>query len=713
MAKKPAAWGIDIGLYALKAVRCRAAEDGTERIVAEAFDFIEYPKPLSEAGTDPVATIKDALRMFLSRNRVKKDKVVISVPGQAGLARFIKLPPVEAKKIPDIVKYEARQQIPFPLEEVVWDYQQMGAGGVEDGFALDCEVGLFAMKRDQVQKALQPFIDAAVEVDVVQLTPIALYNMLVFDQLRELPPPDQYDPDNPPESTVLLSIGTETTDFVVTNGFKMWQRNLPVGGNHFTRALVKELKLNHETAEHLKRNASKATDPKALFQAMRPVFGDLLTEVEKSLKFYSNLDKTAKIGRIVASGNAVKLPGLQRFLTQNLGFDIAKLDSFRGLTGTGVVDAPAFKENQLSYGVCYGLCLQGLGKSKLKTNLLPSEITQFRMIRAKKPWAIAAAALLLIGLGFNYNKHFQAMQSAMQEGPDGFSKPVAASSALVGEAARYKQDYESAKEGFHKTFRIGDSFLQNVQGRRLWLETMWVVNNCLPRNPTDRPPKPGDLSTREDLKITSIECRRLPDVAQWFTPAIAAKYDEGLQALGKKEPAGDAAAAPAPELDPSQGIDVASVPAAAPGGPTGPGWVFELRAYHFFNHRQKSQDMGMNYLYRTFLANMFDKQFELTAEEAKQWGLRKLDDPNNAPMKFTAPEIGILFPTLIDVRAIDWNNQVEVEDLEQKVATGQPPARKKVTVPRFDVVIQFVWQEKLPAEREPKANPAVAEAARK
>lgn len=396
MAKKPAAWGIDIGQYALKAVRCRVAEDGTERIVAEAFDFIEYPKPLSEPGVDAVIIIKDALKMFLSRNRVKKDKVVISVPGQAGLARFIKLPPVESKKIPDIVRYEARQQIPFPLDEVVWDYQQMGAGGVQDGFALDCEVGLFAMKREQVQKALQPFVDANVEVDVVQLTPIALYNMLVFDQLRDLPPPEQYDADNPPESTVLLALGTETTDFVVTNGFKMWQRNLPVGGNHFTKALVKELKLNHETAEHLKRNAAKAQDPKSLFQAMRPVFGDLLTEVEKSLKFYSNLDKTAKIGRIIATGNAVKLPGLQRFLTQNLGFDVAKLDAYRGLTGTGVVDAPAFRENQLSYAVCYGLALQGLGKSRLKTNLLPREITQYRMIRAKKPWALAAAALLLI-----------------------------------------------------------------------------------------------------------------------------------------------------------------------------------------------------------------------------------------------------------------------------------------------------------------------------
>src|SRR5581483_2699965 len=167
----------------------------------------------------------------------------------------------------------------------------------------------------------------------------------------------------------------------------VWQRNIPVGGNHFTKALTKELKLNFATAEHLKRNASQAEDPKALFQAMRPVFNDLLNEVQKSINFFKNLDKAAKIGKVVALGNVMKLPGLQKYLAQNLGFELTKVDSFRGLTGTGVVDTPAFKDNLLAFGSCYGLCLQGLGLSKLRTNLLPPEITQFRMVRAKKPWA--------------------------------------------------------------------------------------------------------------------------------------------------------------------------------------------------------------------------------------------------------------------------------------------------------------------------------------
>ena len=67
-----------------------------------------------------------------------------SVPGQSGLARYFKPPPVDSKKIADIVKYEAKQQIPFDLNDVIWDYQQMAGGSVEDGFArIDLAAGEF------------------------------------------------------------------------------------------------------------------------------------------------------------------------------------------------------------------------------------------------------------------------------------------------------------------------------------------------------------------------------------------------------------------------------------------------------------------------------------------------------------------------------------------------------------------------------------------
>ena len=105
------------------------------------------PQILSQPEADPEELVREALEQFLERNDLTGDSVAISVAGQSGLARFIKLPPVESKKIPDIVKYEARLADSVALEDVVWDYQQLSGGSEEDGFALEPEVGLFAMKR--------------------------------------------------------------------------------------------------------------------------------------------------------------------------------------------------------------------------------------------------------------------------------------------------------------------------------------------------------------------------------------------------------------------------------------------------------------------------------------------------------------------------------------------------------------------------------------
>ena len=119
MAGAQAVWGIDVGRCALKAIKLRAGTEGKVEILAH--DYIEHAKILSQPDADRQELIAGALEKFLSRNDISKDQVVVSVPGQHTLARFTKLPPVAPKRIPDIVRYEADQQIPFDMDEVIWE----------------------------------------------------------------------------------------------------------------------------------------------------------------------------------------------------------------------------------------------------------------------------------------------------------------------------------------------------------------------------------------------------------------------------------------------------------------------------------------------------------------------------------------------------------------------------------------------------------------
>src|SRR5262249_32772475 len=365
-------WGIDIGQSALKALRLEVI-DG--EVTATAFDYVEHPKILSQPDADPDQLTREALEKFLSRNTLSGDMVAVSVPGQSGLARFVKLPPVEEKKIPDIVRFEAKQQIPFPLDEVVWDYQKIGSGTVTDGFAMETEIGLFAIKRDMVNRYLQHFKDVNVEVHVVQMAPLALCNFVAYDLLQKPSEPagEETSAYGKKQCVVALDIGTDNSNLVITDGDRIiWQRPIPLGGNHFTRALTKDLKLTFAKAEHLKRNATKAVDKtidlKKILGSLKPVLNDFVGEVQRSLGYFMNTHRDAQVEYMIGLGHAFRLPGLQKFLSEKLGLEVRKLMKMEQVGGD-VLTQPAFSDNVLSFAVAYGLALQGLKLSRIQTNL--------------------------------------------------------------------------------------------------------------------------------------------------------------------------------------------------------------------------------------------------------------------------------------------------------------------------------------------------------
>src|SRR6185437_15694983 len=160
-------------------------------------------------------------------------------------------------------------------------------------------------------------------------------NFITFDQIKAPAPPVAEGEEPPPKadkgSIVLIDIGADNTDLMITDGTRIWQRNVPIGGNHFTRALTKELKLTFAKAEHLKRNATKAPDPRSIFTAMRGVFNDFASEINRSIGFYGSVNRNAKISKVVGLGNGFKLPGLQKFLQQNLSQEVEKLEGFARL----------------------------------------------------------------------------------------------------------------------------------------------------------------------------------------------------------------------------------------------------------------------------------------------------------------------------------------------------------------------------------------------
>jgi type IV pilus assembly protein PilM len=699
MAASPYVWGIDIGKCSLKALRCRISPTDPRRLIAEAFDVVEYPTMLSQPEADPVELVRAALAEFMSRNTVTGDRVAVSAPGQSGLAKFIKLPPVEAKKIPDIVKYEAGQQIPFPLDQVVWDWQRLATGMEEGGFVMDAEVALFAMKREQVAKALAPFQEAGIEVEILQMAPIALANMAMFDQL---PDPATIDPENPPASLVLVSIGVDSTDLVVTNGLRIWQRSMPIGGSSFTKALVQDLKYTFAKAEKEKRNDVRAADPRAVFKAMKPVFNQFASELQRSLNYFTGTDRSAKIGKVFLLGNAAKLRGLSDFVAKQLQLDVHRLESFAALEGPAV-SSPVFRDNRMSFGTAYGLALQAAKAASIKTSLLPREIALDRMIAAKRPWAVAAMlALLAAGLA-NFSGWFA---SAASYDPAGYRNAFAASDNAKSRSAAAKAAVEEAEQRLRDTI-AWERYLVEVHDRRFQsLDLLRAVTSLLPRDAADAVPEsPAD---RQEIHIDSLDMEYVPDLAVWFqgierdwerTLAAAGKAAGGANSPTDGQPAADATVAEDPA---ASGTDDPS--AAKPPGPSGPGWVVQIVGHHFHNEDRHKPLEGEQFVRETLVKGLLgDSGPVLVSAGAK------------AGEQVMVADLGIGYPVIVQrtpVTKVKVSTAQAVGGLGDATAgrlpaDGQPDEEQFLQLKQYAFVLQFAWQPRSPGSlRPPAATPS-------
>jgi len=458
---------------------------------------IEHENVLSNAGDNRESLVQSALANFVQRHMSKGGVVGVSVSGVSSFARFIKLPPVEPKKIPEIVRFEAIQQIPFPLEDVEWSHQLFKSAD-----SPELEVGIFAMRKELINQHLKFFTDVGLNVEVVQLNPLAVFNAMQHDRQLE-------------GATMVIDLGSENTDLIIADGETIWLRSIPVGGKSFTEVLVKQFKLNFAKAEELKRTAATSKYAKQIFQAMRPVFADLVNEVQRSIGFYASVHRESRLKRVIALGGTFRLPGLQKYLQQNLQMDVARIDHLEAGAPADTKRRAVFDENLLSMASAYGLAIQTMGDSKITSSLLPAHIRREKQWKDRTPWFAAGAASFLLGTGVAMGSYFLQKVQYDQNSPQrNHIQSVLSDATLLD--SQWSTDVEQNGAGDRQR-------ISNVEGM-IWGRDIWpgLVNEIYGALP--KPSDPAFLSGNRDELLKSQ--RKDRDVL--LIDAIASNYDTDL-----------------------------------------------------------------------------------------------------------------------------------------------------------------------------------------
>ncbi len=441
-------WGIEVGFGGIKAVRLE--RDGTQVRVGD-FVVIPHKKVLSTPDVDKHEVTRVTLGAFMSqyRDALRGASIAMSIPGHSSFARFAKLPPVEPKGVPNLVRFEAVQQIPFPIDQVEWDYQTFVSEQ-----SPDVEVGIFAVTRERIDERLAAYAEVGLVPDIITLSPVAVYNAIAFDLAFTEKTP----------GTVILDIGTTATDLIVAESGKVWVRTFPLGGHNFTEALADTFKLAYPKAEKLKSEAETSKYKRHVFEAMKPVLSELVQDVQRSISYYQDTHPEAKITRLVGVGSTFKLIGLRKLLSQSLRLEVFRMERFKRLTveGPRAADLEAATPH---LATAYGLALQGLGLHTINANLMPVAVLRQALWRRKMPWFVAAAGLGLAAGGLSFVR--PALDSISLASIASDSQVRGPIRSTIDDGTRLKSRWNDASSAAQPGF-LAENMLRLTEGRDLY-----------------------------------------------------------------------------------------------------------------------------------------------------------------------------------------------------------------------------------------------------
>lgn len=361
----------------------------TGGLVLKAYDSESIvADPSMDASRIPQTRV--AIADLAERMKVGKVKARYAISGQAVFTRFVKLPPIQEDNLEQLVTFEAQQHVPFPLNEVVWDYELIEG-------ATDKEVVIVAIKGEALDEINGAVNDGGLATCEVDVAPMAVYNAFRSTY------------GHPEEPILLIDIGAKTSNLLYIEGKRFFTRSIAIGGASVTAAIAKEYNVPFADAEHQKianglvalgGGHTEQLDEAiaALAMVIRNALSRLPAEIARTTNYYRSQHGGSAPRRILLAGGGANLPYTLEFFQEKLNLPVEYFNPVRNVAiGKGVDAAVVQREGHLM-GELVGLGLRGIGKSEINIDLVPVVVEQSRAADRRKPFFVAAAAVLIGGM---------------------------------------------------------------------------------------------------------------------------------------------------------------------------------------------------------------------------------------------------------------------------------------------------------------------------
>lgn len=427
-------------------------------------------KPLGLEGSQETkreTLILKSLQEAIASIGSKAKEINVCAPGFHVFSKFVKLPPVDSGKVTQIIQYEAQQNVPFPLAEVVWDYQILGTtpGG-------ELEVLLVAIKSDIVEGLFRTTEASGLRLEICDVSPAALCNTFRFNY------------GDLEDCTMLLDIGAKTSNLLFFEKGKVFARSINLGANSITQDFANEAKLKFDQADKIKIDEGFVSlggayeEPENQHQAAiskiaRQFMTRLHIQVNQTLQFYRGQQGGSAPQRLFLAGGASIMPYTAQFFAEKLNVPVEYFNPFRSVQIDPGVNLEELSRVAHSLGEVVGLGLRNMANCPVELNLMPESTLRWQTFNQKKPYFIAtlaSLALMALAVGFLFNKLADVKKAKLAD-----------LDPKLNQLRSKDQQFKRAHGDLKKQLQVADKYAEWLSERAQWSLVLREVREALIR----------------------------------------------------------------------------------------------------------------------------------------------------------------------------------------------------------------------------------------
>ena len=420
------------------------------------------------ADSTRLAQAKLVLDEMVQGAGLKNAKINYAVSAQSVFTRFVKLPSVGEEQVDQIVTFEAQQNVPYPIDEVVWDYQL-----VDSGDPAQVEVVIVAIKSDLLDDINTAVEDAHLQTSLVDVAPMALYNAYRYNYA---------DVDG---CSLIIDIGARTTNLIFIEPHKVFSRSIPNGGAAITQAIARDFNEPFGASEERKKRDgfvslggayAEPEDPDVarVSKMIRNSMTRLHAEIARSIGFYRSQQSGTAPQRIYLAGGSVTLPYMREFFHEKFQLPVEFFNPLRNVTVGNGLNLDEIGRNAHRMGELVGLALRGTSNCPMELNLRPVSVVKRHQLAERRPYIILAGVCTLLALA-GWGLYFTHAAAVTDQVSDGLEPKV---NTLKG----FESRMNAARNEIKAQQDTAAPLLTAVDDHGYWVKVIEDINTRLPKD---------------------------------------------------------------------------------------------------------------------------------------------------------------------------------------------------------------------------------------